>query len=290
MSHFRRELLRGADFGPVCFARPQACHFPPVSHLHRVSNGNANSEIRDGIPVGNASLSDRSSSTSAAPGRRWCLRGPRGARGLSDTSHTSNSWRCGDAAGACRDASCDSGISARNSNEGRILVLFGLQDLNYELPKFRGIFVHNIYLPGFGAPYADLTGFVVRAPLAIIFAPEGGFLGRVPRLQSNIQRQTFSKICEEQLHLNTTLVSTRACGYFLFKKRKKLLKNRVPEMSLLRASRSFFQDPLQILLTKHRMYLHLKPAQMPFGKSPPNLGQTDKHTNIPSQLGSWHST
>ena len=101
----------------------------------------------------------------------------------------------------------------------------------------------------------------------------------MPRLQSNIQRQTFSKICEEQLHLNTALVSTRACGYFLFKKRKKLLKNRVPEMSLLRASRSFFQDPLQILLTKHRMYLRLKPAQMPFGKSPPNLGQTDRQTN-----------
>ena len=85
------------------------------------------------------------------------------------------------------------------------------------------------------------------------FAPEGGFLGRVPRLQSNIQRQTFSKICEEQLHLNTALVSTRACGYFLFKKRKKLLKNRVPENGLTHRRRSFFQDLLKILLSKHRM-------------------------------------
>ena len=65
---------------------------------------------------------------------------------------------------------------------------------------------------------------------------------------------------------------------FFVQKAKKVAKKRVPEMSLLRASRSFFQDPLQILLTKHRMYLRLKPAQMPFGKSPPNLGQTNTHT------------
>ena len=38
MSHFRTELLRG---GPVCFARPQACHFFPESDFLRVFNGNA---------------------------------------------------------------------------------------------------------------------------------------------------------------------------------------------------------------------------------------------------------
>ena len=88
-------------------------------------------------PSKKASLSDRSRSTSAGPGRRWCLRGPRGARGLSDPSYTSNSWRCGDATVACRDASCDCHISARNSSEGWILVLFAIQDLRCIFFPFR---------------------------------------------------------------------------------------------------------------------------------------------------------
>ena len=85
-------------------------------------------------PSENASLSDRSSSTSAAPGRRWCLRGPRGARGLSDTSYRPKLGRCGDAAAVCRGCSRECVISARNSS---VVVLFAVQGLRRAI--FSGI-------------------------------------------------------------------------------------------------------------------------------------------------------
>ena len=73
----------------------------------------------------NMTFCDRSNST-AATERRWCLRGPRGARGLSDTSYRPKLGRCGDAAAVCRGCSRECVISARNSSE---VGLFAVQDL-----------------------------------------------------------------------------------------------------------------------------------------------------------------
>ncbi len=86
---------------------------------------------------------DRSNWASEATAScRWLAR-PRGARGLSDTCHTSNPGRRGDANGACRDASRESVIFERNCSEERILVLFALHSLR------RAIFFQNPIFLGF---------------------------------------------------------------------------------------------------------------------------------------------
>ena len=79
-----------------------------------------------GNPSENMSLCDRSRSTSAAAVRCWWLRGPRAARGLSDTYHTSKPERRGDASLACRGHRLKGDIFGRISSW---VVLFAVQDL-----------------------------------------------------------------------------------------------------------------------------------------------------------------
>ena len=94
--------------------------------LCKASGGIQNSQNR---PVIFELKSDTLRSRATSPRRVCDLGGPRAARGLSDTCHTSKPGRCGEVRDVGRGCRLHSHIFGRISSEGLKLVLFAFQSL-----------------------------------------------------------------------------------------------------------------------------------------------------------------